>query len=105
MFGLTKKSKEIESIVKKLSNDISSDKNPEAYRVVLLAKNDLDGRKQAPAVVANKLSNSLYLQKLNGNPALPLEVQPLIGKLKSLSTANGYGMVAPSVSSLRSYYE
>lgn len=103
-FGKSKRVQQIHEIVDTMASQINASKNPEAARVIKLAKADLDHEKQAAPVIANKLSNSLYQQKLAHEPELPETVKPLVGELKNLISANGYGMTMSSVPSWTAHY-
>ncbi len=100
----TKRVQQIHEIVDAMASQINASENPEAASVIKLAKADLDHKKQAAPVVANKLSNSLYQQKLAHEPELPETVKPLVGELKNLVSANGYGMTMSSVPSWKAHY-
>ncbi|MBS0950343.1 bacteriocin immunity protein [Weissella minor] len=96
-FKKTKRVQQIHEIVDAMASQINASENPEAASVIKLAKADLDDKKQAAPVVANKLANALYQQKLAHEPDLPETVKPLLGELKNLISANGYGMVMGNV--------
>jgi len=92
MFFVSKKIKRIKSIVNELDENITESQNPEAYRVVKLAKYDLDHSKQAAPMVALFLANSFYDQALHDKLDLPENLRNKISELKTLCTANGFGM-------------
>ncbi|MBM7617599.1 hypothetical protein JOC36_001161 [Weissella uvarum] len=97
MFGFkNKKIAEIKEIVDTLYKHTSDISNPYAYRVISAAKNDLDHHRQAAPIVATMLANSFYDLAQQDELDLPEEDKPFISKLKTLGTANGYGMTAPT---------
>jgi hypothetical protein len=95
----------VEQILNEMISELTDPMYSDYVRVINMAKNDLVNNKQAPQVVANKLTNTIYAKRLSGEAKLPEDVSAMIAGLRKFITSNGYGFAMISSRPITSRYE